>query len=164
MDKDTIVIRKIEVKDNAEIEAVIRGCFIEFNLPLEGTAYADKETTMMFQSYQNKRSTYYVIEQDGKVLGGGGIKPLPNYEVDVCEIQKMYFAPEIRGKGYGKRIFEQCVKAAEDYKFKHIYIETVASLKAAIHIYETYNFKHLKAPYGDTGHYSCDIWLLKDLK
>ncbi|TYB77383.1 GNAT family N-acetyltransferase [Bizionia saleffrena] len=163
MSKDTIVIREIEVKDNAEMEAVIRDCFIEYKLPLEGTAYADKETTMMFESYQNARSVYYVIEQNGVVLGGGGIKALPNYETEVCEIQKMYFAPEIRGKGYGKLLFEQCLKAAVDNHFKQIYIETVSSLEAAIHIYEIYNFKHLKAPYGDTGHYSCDIWLLKDL-
>ncbi|TYC17935.1 GNAT family N-acetyltransferase [Bizionia gelidisalsuginis] len=163
MSKDTIVIREIEVKDNAEMEAVIRDCFIEYKLPLEGTAYADKETTMMFESYQNARSVYYVIEQNGVVLGGGGIKALPNYETEVCEIQKMYFAPEIRGKGYGKLLFEQCLKAAVDNHFKQIYIETVSSLEAAIHIYEIYNFKHLKVPYGDTGHYSCDIWLLKDL-
>ena len=44
--KDTIVIREIEPQDNAQLEQVIRGCFHEFEIPLEGTAYSDTETPM----------------------------------------------------------------------------------------------------------------------
>lgn len=163
MSKDNIVIREIEVKDNARMEAVIRGCFLEFKLPLEGTAYADNDTKQLFEAYQNPREVYYVVEHNGTVLGGGGMKPLKHFEANVCEIQKMYFASEIRGKGYGKTLFEYCLKAAKEQGFKQVYIETVSALQAAIHIYESYGFKHLKAPYGDTGHFSCDIWMLKDL-
>ena len=39
-----MIIREIQLEDNAQIEAVIRGCFPEFKIPLEGTAYADPET------------------------------------------------------------------------------------------------------------------------
>ena len=53
MSKDTIVIRKIAPKDNTQIEHVIRACFHEYNIPLEGTAYSDKETPQMYESYQN---------------------------------------------------------------------------------------------------------------
>ena len=70
MIKDNIVIREIEWQDNAEIEAAIRGCFPEFGLPLVGTAYADEETQKMFESYQNDNDIYFVVEYNGKVLGG----------------------------------------------------------------------------------------------
>ncbi|MCL4116225.1 UNVERIFIED_CONTAM: hypothetical protein GTU68_054112, partial [Idotea baltica] len=161
--KDNIVIREIEHEDNAQIEDAIRGCFPEFGLPLVGTAYADEETPKMFESYQNDNDIYYVVEVNGKVLGGGGVKPLKDYESEVCEIQKMYFAKELRGKGLGKLMFEKCMEAAKDLGYKKCYLESASQLKAAIHIYEVFGFKHLDKPLGNTGHFSCGVWMIKDL-
>ncbi|WP_396600726.1 GNAT family N-acetyltransferase [Algibacter sp. R77976] len=163
MSKDTIVIREIEPQDNTQLEQVIRDCFHEFKIPLEGTAYSDAETPNMFESYQNDNDVYYVIEVNGEVLGGGGVKPLKDFESDVCEIQKMYFSPKVRGKGYGKALFEKCMVSAKTLGYKKCYIESASQLKAAIHIYESYGFKHLNKALGNTGHYSCGIWLIKDL-
>ena len=163
MRKDTIVIREIKPDDNAQIEAVIRACFHEFKIPLEGTAYTDNETPRMFESYQNNNDVYYVIDDNGTILGGAGIKPLKDFEADVCEIQKMYFSPKIRNKGYGRLMFETCLKAAKQVGYKQCYLESASQLKAAIHIYESYGFKHLKGALGNTGHYSCGVWMIKDL-
>lgn len=163
MSKDTIVIRKIVPNDNAQIEQVIRACFHEFIIPLEGTAYSDEETSKMYESYQNYNDAYFVIECEGEILGGGGVKPLKYFERTICEIQKMYFSPKIRGKGYGKLLFEKCMETAKTLGYKQCYIESAPQLKAAIHIYESYGFKHLKGALGNTGHYSCGVWMVKDL-
>lgn len=163
MSKDSIVIRKIEPNDNAQLEQVIRACFHEFKIPLEGTAYSDKETPKMYESYQNSNDVYYVIDADGEILGGGGVKPLKDFEVDVCEIQKMYFSPKVRGKGYGKLLFGKCIEAAKELGYKQCYLESASQLKAAIHIYESYGFKHLQSALGNTGHFSCGVWMIKDL-
>jgi putative acetyltransferase len=163
VNKDTIVIREIEPQDNGQIERIIRACFHEFKIPLEGTAYADKETPRMYESYQNKNDVYYVIETNGEVLGGGGVKPLKDHEETVCEIQKMYFSPKVRGKGYGKKLFRKCLKAAKKLGYKQCYLESAPQLKAAIHIYERHGFKHLKGGLGNTGHYACGVWMIKEL-
>lgn len=163
MGKDTIVIREIEPQDNQQIEQVIKACFHEFKIPLKGTAYTDPETSKMYEAYQNKNDVYYVLEAEGEVLGGGGIKPLRDYQKDVCEIQKMYFSPKVRGKGYGKILFEKCMEAAKNMGYKTCYLESASQLKAAIHIYESYGFKHLKSALGNTGHYSCGVWMTKAL-
>ncbi|MFV9551329.1 GNAT family N-acetyltransferase [Algibacter sp. PT7-4] len=163
MSKDTIVIREIEPQDNKQLEQVIRACFHEFKIPLEGTAYSDAETPQMFESYQNSNDVYFVIEVNGNILGGGGIKPLANFKDDVCEIQKMYFSPKIRGKGYGRVLFKKCLNKAKQLGYKQCYLESASQLKAAIHIYESYGFKHLKGALGNTGHYSCGVWMIKNL-
>ena len=163
MSKDTIVIREIQLGDNAQIEQVIRDCFHEFKIPLEGTAYSDDETPRMFESYQGTNDIYYVIDAKGVVLGGGGVKPLKDFEDEVCEIQKMYFSPKVRGKGFGKLMFEKCLQAAKELGYKKCYLESASQLKAAIHIYENYGFKHLQSALGNTGHYSCGVWMIKDL-
>ena len=77
---NNITIREIQPQDNAQIESVIRGCFHEFKIPLVGTAYEDEETPNMFESYQSENDIYFVIEHEGEVLGGGGIKPLKDFE------------------------------------------------------------------------------------
>ena len=163
MNKDSIVIREIKPQDNAQLEQVIRGCFHEFEIPLEGTAYSDPETSQMFESYQNENDIYYVIDADGEILGGGGVKPLKNFENDICEIQKMYFSPKVRSKGYGRALFEKCLQSAKDLGYKQCYLESASQLKAAIHIYESYGFKHLENALGNTGHYSCGVWMIKDI-
>lgn len=160
---NTIVIREIEPQDNKQLEALIRACFHEFEIPLEGTAFSDPETSKMYESYQNDNDIYYVIDLDGQILGGGGVKPLKDFKNDVCEIQKMYFSPKVRGKGYGKKLFERCLLSAKVLGYKKCYLESAPQLKAAIHIYESFGFKHLDGSLGNTGHYSCGIWMIKDL-
>ena len=163
MIKDTIVIREIQPQDNAQIEQVIRACFHEFKIPLEGTAYEDEETPRMYESYQNDNDVYFVIDSNDEVLGGAGIKPLKDFDETICELQKMYFSPKVRGKGFGRKMFETCLKVAKDLGYKKCYLESAPQLKAAVHIYESYGFKHLDAALGNTGHYSCGVWMIKDL-
>ena len=158
-----MIIREIQLKDNPLIEKVIKDTFIEVGLPLEGTAYEDIETSHMYQSYQSNNEVYFVIEENEEVLGGAGVKHLKDFEDDVCELQKMYFSPKIRGKGYGKLMFEKCLDAAKALGYKKCYLESASILKTAIHIYEKYGFKHLDNPLGNTGHYSCGVWMIKEL-
>jgi len=159
-----MVIRKIYPSDNAILEQIIKSVFIEFGLPKEGTAYEDIETKNMYQSYQNEREVYYVLEENGKVLGGGGIKKLNKNEDNICELQKMYFSPVIRGKGYGKSLFHKCLKAAKNFGYEKCYLESGFDLEAAIHIYEKNGFVHLDTPIGNTGHFSCGVWMIKDIE
>lgn len=163
MNKDTIVIREIKPEDNVQIEQVIRACFHEFKIPLEGTAYSDPETSNMYEAYQKANDIYYVVEYEGHVFGGCGIKPLKDYEKEVCEVQKMYFSPEVRGKGLGRFMFETCLKAAKKMGYKQCYLESASQLKAAIRLYESFGFEHIDRALGATGHYSCGVWMVKDL-
>ncbi len=163
MSNTIIEIREIQPQDNAQMEAVIRAVFIEYDLPLVGTAYADVETPKMYESYSEKKEVYYVVTIDGVVEGGGGLKPLSGLENEVFEIQKMYFSNRLRGKGFGKKLFKKCLKKGKSLGFNRAYLETIPKLKEAIHIYESYGFTHLKGPLGNTGHFNCGIWMVKDL-
>ncbi len=158
-----MIIRKIKSTDNPFIEQIIKSSLVEFGLPMIGTAYEDKETQYMYEAYQGDRAIYFVLEDNGNVVGGGGIKALQDNTDNVCELQKMYFAPKARGKGYGKIMFDKCIDAAKKFGYTQCYLESSKALKTAIRIYEKNGFKHLEDPLGGTGHYSCEIWMLKEL-
>ena len=113
MRKDTIVIREIEAKDNPKIAKAIRSVLIEMGVPKVGTAYEDKALDCMTETYNEQNKAYFVVENGNDILGGAGIAPLDNYEGNVCELQKMYFMPEARGKGLGSEMMQRCLDFAK---------------------------------------------------
>ena len=157
-------IRQICKKDNLSLSEVIRKVLIEIGVPKRGTAFSDLEVDFMFEAYNKKRSIYYVVENDGKIYGGAGISHLNEADYDICELQKMYFLPSIRGKGLGNQMIQKCLDFVLDNKFKYCYIETLPYMKAAQKLYLKNGFSYIEGPIGNTGHTSCNVWLLKKLK
>ena len=164
-----MLIREIQQKDNESIATVIRTIFHELNAPKVGTAYADPILDTLYEVYQEPRSIYYVVEQDGKVVGGCGVAPLEMLNqvqrdsVKVCELQKMYFAPEIRGTGYAVKIIEKCLEFAKAQGFEICYLETLSFMTTAQKLYKRIGFEHIDGPMGNTGHNSCEVWMTKKL-
>jgi len=163
MTPNNFKIREIQPQDNQKIAKVIRKILIEFGVPKVGTAYADKILDTLYEAYDTEKAIYYVIEKEGEIFGGAGIKQLDNYDGNVCELQKMYFLPEARGIGLGSKMMETCLQKAKEFGFEQCYLETLPYMEDARKLYRKAGFKDLQAPMGDTGHYSCNLWMLKDL-
>jgi len=163
MTHNNFKIREIQPEDNQKIAKVIRKILIEFGVPKVGTAYADKILDTLYEAYDTEKAIYYVVEKDREIFGGAGIKQLDNFEGNVCELQKMYFLPETRGIGLGGKMMETCLQKAKEFGFEQCYLETLPYMEGARKLYRKVGFKDLDAPMGDTGHYSCNLWMLKDL-
>ncbi|AOW21947.1 GNAT family N-acetyltransferase [Urechidicola croceus] len=160
----TYTIREIQANDNEQIAKIIREVLIEFGVPKVGTAYEDTALDIMFETYNIPDAAYYVITDDSNIIGGAGIMQLQNTTEKICELQKMYFSPIARGKGFGSKIMETCLEKARQLGFEKCYLETLPYMKNARKLYHKVGFESLNAPLGDTGHYSCNMWMLKDLK
>lgn len=163
MSKNNIVIREIKPRDDKQIAEVIRSVLMEFGVPKIGTAYEDKALDCMTETYSQETSVYYVLDKGGKIIGGAGVAQLDNYEGNICELQKMYFLPEARGVGLGKLMIEKCLEKAKALGFENCYLETLPYMKAATKLYANMGFTSLEGPMGNTGHYSCNVWMLKKL-
>lgn len=160
---NTITIREIRKEDNEQIAMVIRQVLVDFVVPKVGTAYADVSLDDMAGAYDKEKTIYYVVDSGGKIIGGAGIAQLDNFEGAVCELQKMYFLPEARGKGLGNAMMDKCLSKAKDFGYEKCYLETMPYMTDAKKLYAKVGFKPLDAPMGDTGHYSCNVWMIKDL-
>lgn len=158
-----IVIRPIEAKDNADVAKMIRQVLVEQGAPKVGTAYEDKTLDQLFESFQKPRSAYFVLLVDDVILGSAGIAPLDNGDASVCELQKMYFAPEARGRGLGKQMMQECLAFAKAQNFSTCYIETLPVMEAAQKLYLKSGFKYIPQRLGDTGHHSCTVFMKKEL-
>lgn len=160
---NTPIIRLIEKKDNPQIAKVIRSVLIDFNVPKVGTAYADAALDCMFETYQKPNSVYFVVEENNKIIGGAGVAKLDNYEGNVCELQKMYFLPEARGRGVGAQMMEFCLAKASEFGFEKVYLETMEYMTHAQKLYKQAGFDYIDSALGDTGHYSCPVHMIKTL-
>ena len=156
-------IRKIEPKDNLKIASVIRNIFEELDAPKVGTAYADPPLNTLFEVYQAENEIYFVVEEDGIILGGCGIGNLMDAEFKICELQKMYLAKEARGKGIAKELMQKCLAFAKQAGYDKCYIETLPFMKDAQKLYVKSGFAYIDAPLGSTGHNACDVFMIKDL-
>ncbi|WP_414148040.1 GNAT family N-acetyltransferase [Erwinia sp. BNK-24-b] len=161
---DNVRVRPIEPADNPFIANVIRDVSAEFGLTADkGFTVADPNLDRLCELYRQPNSAYWVVELEGKIMGGGGVAPLQGSEADVCELQKMYFMPQLRGMGIAKALALQAMDYARERGFKRCYLETTASLTRAVRLYEHLGFQHIDGPMGNTGHVDCEVTMLRSL-
>lgn len=157
-------IREIQETDNPQVKRVIQSVLEEMGVPKIGTAYADKSLDDMSGTYSLPRTKYFVVEEEGRILGGAGIAPLEKAEVSICELQKMYFLPEIRGKGAGSEMMAKCLAYAKAEGYQQVYLETMPYMENARKLYKRSGFRELDGPMGDTGHYNCQKWMIRSIE
>lgn len=158
-----MIIREIQSDDNKQIANVIRQVFISDDYPKTGTAFADKQLDFMFETYDKPKAIYFVVVIDGKIVGGAGVSQLDNSEENICELQKMYFLQEARGKGIGFEMIQKCLIKAKEFGYEKCYLETLPEMLPAQSLYKKVGFEYLCEPLGGTGHTSCPIWMIKSL-
>ncbi|KGT94535.1 acetyltransferase [Erwinia typographi] len=157
-------VRPIAPEDNPHIAQVIRVVSAEFGLTADkGFTVADPNLDHLYELYSERDSAFWVIELEGKIVGGGGVAPLKGSEEDICELQKMYFMPAVRGLGLARELAMQAMDFARERGFKRCYLETTASLTRAVRLYEHLGFEHIPGPLGYTGHVDCEVTMLKTL-
>ncbi|WP_028838208.1 MULTISPECIES: GNAT family N-acetyltransferase [Thermomonas] len=156
-------IRPIRSDDDAAMAAVIRTVMPEFGATGSGFAISDPEVDWMSRAYAAPRHAYFVVERDGRVLGGAGVAPLAGGDADVCELRKMYFLPEARGSGAGAAMMARCLDAARASGFTRCYLETLTGMDAAMRLYERSGFRRIDTAMGATGHGGCNRFYLLDL-
>lgn len=151
-------IRQIKPDDNRSIANVIRTVMPEFGASGQGFAIHDKEVEDMYAAYTRPRRVYFVCEDSLKVIGGGGVAQLDGGSEDTCELKKMYFLSEGRGKGLGQQILIKCIESARKFEFKYMYLETFNTMLQAMKLYEKNGFEKIPGPLGNTGHFACDTF------
>ncbi len=158
------IIRPIRAADDATVAAIIREVMSSFGACGPGFAINDPEVEHMSSAYAGPRSTYFVLEEAGRLIGGAGIAPLEGGEADTCELRKMYFLPPARGRGLGGRMLGRCLDRARELGFRRCYLETLTGMDQAMRLYEKAGFRRLGGPVGCTGHFGCDTHYLLELR
>ena len=157
------LIRKVTEEDSAPLAKIIRSVFEEHDAPKIGTVYSDPTTDNLFKLFSIARSILWVAEVNGMPAGCCGIYPTPGLPKDCAELVKFYLSSSVRGVGIGRELMEMSIASAIEMGYRSLYIESLPQYSRAISIYEKQGFKPLGAPLGESGHSTCNVWMLKEL-
>jgi putative acetyltransferase len=158
-----IQFRPLEKKDNPVLAQLIRQVFREFKIDKPGTVYTDPTTDNLYELFEQPKSKYWVAEENGVLLGGCGIFPTEGLPAGCAELVKLYLSSASRGKGIGKSLMEKSFGSARELGYQQLYLESFPELGKAVGMYEKAGFDRLQAPLGNSGHYACTLWMIKDL-
>jgi putative acetyltransferase len=158
-----ITIRPILEKDNLSLAKIIRRVFEEHNAPQTGTIYSDPTTDNLYKLFQTPGSAAFVAEYNNEIIGCCGIYPTEGLRENCVELVKFHITKSARGMGIGKELMQKCIDSAKNLGYTQMYLESLAQFERAVCIYEKQGFVRLHKPLGNSGHGSCNIWMLKKL-
>lgn len=154
-------LREMVQADNPKVKRLVQVTLEGIGFDKPGTAYVDPELGHLYDYYQaNQPANYWVIEEQGEIIGGVGIAPYN--EEGVCELQKMYVAKPYQGQGLAKQLIEEALTFAKGH-YNVCYLETHTELTVAYHLYESFGFTLLERPLEGTVHSAMDRWYMKEL-
>jgi GNAT superfamily N-acetyltransferase len=102
-----------------------------------------------------------LVRGDGdEALGVVGVR---RFDDGDAELKRMYLEPEARGAGLGGTLAEEAVAVARSLGYRRLLLDTVASLTAAIAVYEGLGFVDIPAyrhnPFDDARYLALDLTL-----
>ncbi len=163
MEQSEVTYRTILPEDNQSLAAMIREVFHEHDAPRIGTVYSDPTTDNLAELFKADRSILWLAIQNNELLGCCGVFPTPGLDPTTVELVKFYLPKEERGKKIGYELIQRSIQSAKDFGYTSIYLESLPHFDKAIKLYTSLGFELLSNSLGESGHPSCDIWMVKEL-
>jgi putative acetyltransferase len=151
------IIRDWQTEDRETAAGVIKTVLEEYGLPWQ-PELADRDVIEVEEAYLNVGGEFWVVEQDGLVVGTAAYQPIARGNQAV-EIRKMYLLPTVRNQGLGRYLLQELEKAIAIKDYQEIWLETATILKEAVKLYELNGYE----PATGVETARCDLVYLKRL-
>ncbi|GAB4478842.1 MAG: GNAT family N-acetyltransferase [Elainellaceae cyanobacterium] len=135
----TFQIRDWQPGDRQLAARLIYDVLTEYGLGSEPDG-ADQDVLQVEAAYWATGGEFWVVEQQGKLVGTAGYYPISRGE-NAVEIRKMYLHPSVRGQGLGKFLLMELEQAIARKGYSQIWIETASVLKEAVMLYERHGYQ-----------------------
>lgn len=141
-------VRDWQPGDRQAAATLIATVLAEFGLGWD-PENTDRDVVEVEAAYQQTGGEFWVVEATeaetaGKIIGTAGYYPVSRGTeagMQAVEIRKMYLAPSARGQGLGRWILGQLEQQIRGRGYRHIWVETVSQMQAAIHLYESSGYQ-----------------------
>lgn len=149
-------IRPIELHQVNELKQMIAACVFDLLQPYRTVQETEAEFQKngyfndvdMMQATYFDGGTFLVLMDGEKIVGAGAIK---KYADDSCELKRMWFLKEYRGRGLGSRMAQQLLEFAKNHGYKRVLLDLwfPEVQDRAITLYKKLGFYEI-APYNDS--------------
>ncbi len=136
--EEMIEIRSLHAGDDTTAFRTLNEEWITRFFTLEA---ADRETLGDPETKILKKGGHiFMVYAGQQAVGCVALIPMGN---GVFELSKMAVAPEMRGKGIGRKLLEYAVEQAKSIGAKSLFLGSNAKLANAVHLYESIGFRHV---------------------
>lgn len=105
----------------------------------------DAELADLPGKYAAPQGTILLARRDDQAVGCIAMRPIGD---GICEMKRLYVAPDRRGLGLGRRLSDALLDAARRAGHRRIVLDTLDRLVPAIRLYDSMGFRPI-APYYD---------------
>jgi ribosomal protein S18 acetylase RimI-like enzyme len=112
---------------------------LDFKLDFQGF---DQELASLPGEYAPPDGCIYLAEVHGPTAGCIALRKL---EGGICEMKRLYVAPEHRGKGTGRDLARRLIREAGLLGYQRMRLDTVKAMKAANALYRSLGFRRIDA-------------------
>lgn len=116
--------------------ALIGGVFAEYGLTFEPGGY-DADLTRIPGTYCRAGGAFWVLEDEGRVVGTIGVTALSPSEV---EIKRVYLDASLRGQGWGRALVEHVMAWAAERGHTHVRLWSDVKFERSHVMYERLGF------------------------
>lgn len=106
----------------------------------------DEELATLPGKYAPPRGSLLLARESGLVAGCGALRELA---MDVCEMKRLFVRPAFRAQGVGKLLAQELVQAARQMGYATMRLDTLASMRAALALYDGLGFRRIPAYYAN---------------
>ncbi|MBL8406174.1 MAG: carbonate dehydratase [Dechloromonas sp.] len=144
----TITLRTLTADDSEALEQVrqyFRNYAAWLGVDLSYQNF-DQEMASLPGAYAAPQGRLFFAEIDGRPVGCVGIRPLQDSD-GLCEMKRLYVAPEARGQGVGATLAMAAIKAAKEIGYKKLMLDTLPNMRMAVKLYRELGFTEAPAYY-----------------
>jgi putative acetyltransferase len=126
-----IEIKPIQSHQIEEVKRVIIAvCNEIWQLPEEVIRHYDAMSDLddVQSHYFDNKGTFLVLIDEGRVVGSGAIRRLSD---DICELKRMWFLKDYRGRGLGTKMAQMLLYFARITDYKKVRLDTTDAQKQA---------------------------------
>ena len=137
----TIALRTLTANDSEALEQVrqyFRNYAAWLGVDLSYQNF-DQEMASLPGAYSAPQGRLFFAEIDGQPAGCVGVRAIADSE-GLCEMKRLYVAPEARGLGVGATLAMAAIKAAKEIGYKKLMLDTLPNMRMAVKLYRELGF------------------------
>jgi ribosomal protein S18 acetylase RimI-like enzyme len=145
---EDVVIRQAEAEELPEVENLVKAAYREFQPLMPETAW-QRWMDNIGETLHDAGGIVLVAEQAGRIEGAVTFYPdaaqahQGHWPAGAGAIRLLAVRPGRRGRGYGLRLTEACLRRARELRVGTIFLYTGTFMTAAQHLYEKLGFKRV---------------------